>query len=120
MWNYKKIAIRSLIALVVLVALVLIWRLDPVQRLLVPERFWNMRILTLEVQLDRLRDRALQCVGAVGKLNEAGATQAKDAPGGARAAAEDMGRLCATYNEEIKRAVDATIEARAALRKAQD
>ena len=97
--------------------LVLTWRLDIVQRTLVPERYWNSRILALEIQIDRLRDRAIQCAAAVSKLREAsGGGRAADASPAAR----DMSRLCQTYDEELKRAVDEAIAAREALRKSRD
>jgi hypothetical protein len=115
-WTFRRIALWGVTGVAALVLLVLIWRLDVVQRTLMPEKYWNGRILALEIQVDRLRDRAIQCAVAVVKLREvSGAGRVTETSPAAR----DMSRLCQTYDEELKRAVDESIAAREALRKAR-
>lgn len=117
----KLISRKAVLAIfggaVALLLLWTVWKSDTVQRIAQPEKYWNSRIVLAELQVERLRDKALQCTSAVSRLRE-GAMN-KDAGTAPGSAAQDLNRLCESYSEEIRRAVDDALAAREGLRKSR-
>jgi len=94
-----------------LVFLLLVWRSDPVQETMRPEKYWTGKVMLLEIDVDYLR----------AKVNSCAASTAKSAAGAAASAerTETVAKLCSSYDEDLKAAVESLLAVKKKLKDAK-
>lgn len=121
MKSYRKAAAGAVLGVALIVAGLATWRTDPVQRAVVPERYWSGKVVVAEIQLDRVREKATECAASVTRLREAAGGAGAGIAGVALKQTHSdsplpsLERLCRNYNQELERAVDDVVAARGAL-----
>ncbi len=110
-----RITIGALLALVVLV---LGWRSDPVQQTLRPERYWTNKLLLIELDVDNLRNRVADCAAAALKM-EGGVADAAKTIAEPASRSETVAKLCSSYDEDLKAAVESLLAVKKKLKDAR-
>jgi hypothetical protein len=117
--NTRKLLVTVIGASVALVVVVLGWRSDPVQETLRPEKYWTNKVLLIELDVDYLRNKVAECSASAQKV-QAGAKAGAEAPvpdGASRLAT--MTRLCSSYDDDLKAAVESLLAAKKKLKEAK-
>lgn len=107
-----QIAIGTSIAFVVLV---LGWRSDPAQELLRPEKFWTNKVLLIEIDVDFLRNKVAECAASFQKIQPGAGPATADSVG----RIETVGKLCSSYDEDLKAAVETLLAAKKKLKESK-
>jgi len=90
-------------------------------RLLRPEKFWTNKVLLIELDVDYLRNKVAECSASAQKIQGAvvanpSAKADAAAPADAGGSGATMGRLCGSYDEDLKTAVDGLLAAKKKLK----
>lgn len=107
--NTRKILQIAIGVPVVLVCLLLLWRSDPVQSTLRPEKYWTGKVMLIEIDVEFLRAKINDCASSAMKsLNGAVAASAERT--------ETVAKLCGSYDEDLKVAVESLLAAKKKLK----
>ncbi len=117
--NTRKILQIVIGASVALVVLVLGWRSDPVQELLRPEKFWTNKVLLIELDVDYLRGKVAECTASAQKIQGGAKPEAAAVPAESAGRAATIGKLCGSYDEDLKAAVESLLAAKKKLKDAK-
>ena len=100
------------------VVLVLAWRSDPVQETLRPEKYWTDKALLIELDVESLRAKVADCAVSAQKSGVASTKAGADtAATGTRS--ETVAKLCSSYDEDLKAAVESLLAAKKKLKDAR-
>ncbi len=117
--DIRKTVLIAISGTAALVVAVLIWRLDPVQENLRPQKFWANQVTLIELDVDYLRNKIAECTTLGQKVQGGPAIEAAKMMVEPGTRAETVAKLCSSYDEDLKAAVESLLAVKKKLKDAK-